>query len=964
MFRYWGVGDIVRDIESFDGTTIYNTIEALGPYDKNLHTDIRRMSRNLFENQNDLYNYLEAQALRSPVRQGIYKGSLTHEHTISDLTDFVALSSGGTYETTAITTVANTSNALSGSYFNLYDINGNQFFIWFNSDGTSFNPSLYYPEKTEITVNLSVDITELDGAYFNLHTTTTDYYIWYNLDGLSSDPTPAGTGIEITIATGDGVNTIAQKTATILDAYSGGTVFSSSSTNEVISVENLVAGATTDATVGTTNFSINITQNGINSVVSGATEIEVLIANNDTADQVATKIEQAVDVRSEFVASTNTNIVTISAVVFGNTSDASDGVRATGFTFNITDGSETYKYYGRLTSGIIYFNDHILVTQPQIFVAERQLEKIFNLATWLPDPEKVEILYDETNDKFQAKISKLNTQGVLVNYEFTNGGTYGNLTNGYNTGVELIHAIYTDSHFHQQMVASLNGNLERVLVEPTVELASGSNVVYLGFNGSDIFIQSGSSISSGVNLYQLDYSASGATLTVNTLTDLRTFYQSEHDHLTETFYNVPTDISSSDTGTEDYANIDYTKITNQDVLWLVLRNNPLNNTEAQNAFFKWSETNERFEFNYDATFNGISIANIAAAAGGGLPSAATYADIPTAVPSPTDGIICFVRNENVLYRYAASISNWVPVSDKNKQFARGVGTKTGNENDAGVPLRFSFTGLDWKTSGSNLIVLLNGVIQLQDTDATTYDYSIVDTNTILFNEGTDGGGTSFLSTDQISVMVIEGGDNFYSDKVYYIAGTASGDYTGSSNYIFPSPFPVIVGRMEIYRNGLIQRESDFRLNSIATSNTNTTDITDSTFPTLDASYVNNFVLCISGSNAGEVRQIASVNDGTHTITVGTGFSNSIQIGDEFEIYTDYDYFSNYLVDDIVFNHLITINNGDSIRIDQGVSVVANTDIDIAGISFPTTGTIFGMEFYRTDLDAWYKFNGSTWIQIS
>lgn len=33
-----------------------------------------------------------------------------------------------------------------------------------------------------------------------------------------------------------------------------------------------------------------------------------------------------------------------------------------------------------------------------------------------------------------------------------------------------------------------------------------------------------------------------------------------------------------------------------------------------------------------------------------------------------------------------------------------------------------------------------------------------------------------------------------------------------------------------------------------------------------------------------------------------------------------------------------------------------------GTTFPTSPT-FGAECYRTDLDEWYKYNGSTWTQI-
>jgi hypothetical protein len=66
----------------------------------------------------------------------------------------------------------------------------------------------------------------LDGTHFLISTTATDYYVWYDLDDGSVDPAVGGrTGIEVDIATGDSVIDIAEKTATALAVWSGGTDF-------------------------------------------------------------------------------------------------------------------------------------------------------------------------------------------------------------------------------------------------------------------------------------------------------------------------------------------------------------------------------------------------------------------------------------------------------------------------------------------------------------------------------------------------------------------------------------------------------------------------------------------------------------------------------------------------------------------------------------------------------------------
>lgn len=68
-----------------------------------------------------------------------------------------------------------------------------------------------------------------------------------------------------------------------------------------------------------------------------------------------------------------------------------------------------------------YVEDFIpVVVKPQISIAERELEKVFNLQTWSSIPEGVEIVFDEDRCLFHAQIKKKNTFGNLQAYNFIN----------------------------------------------------------------------------------------------------------------------------------------------------------------------------------------------------------------------------------------------------------------------------------------------------------------------------------------------------------------------------------------------------------------------------------------------------------------------------------------------------------------------------------------------------------------
>jgi len=192
-FKIWGLGSLTSG-DNFDGITEYTNIEATEGDDINNHITKQRVERNLFENELETYRFLEKLAESVNEKSGVFKGSLENAFSFSDTNDVVSLKVSSTYEQTQVQTIADSSGSLSGTYFNLYSTTSD-YYMWFNIDGSSFNPGLSYPEITEVVIN--TDASGLDGDYFLLSSSSTDYYVWMNVDNGSTDPADGGgrTGI-------------------------------------------------------------------------------------------------------------------------------------------------------------------------------------------------------------------------------------------------------------------------------------------------------------------------------------------------------------------------------------------------------------------------------------------------------------------------------------------------------------------------------------------------------------------------------------------------------------------------------------------------------------------------------------------------------------------------------------------------------------------------------------------------
>ena len=124
----------------------------------------------------------------------------------------------------------------------------------------------------------------------------------------------------------------------------------------------------------------------------------------------------------------------------------------------ITIGSIT-KYYARLTPGIAK-NNVIYINKPATELAKRELEEILKIRRDEND-EFVDIKYDIINDKFSAKISKvINGRIEILNFS------------EYNTGVELLFAIFQTSSLTDFFVNTIGDDFTKIDLEKTVKIDS------------------------------------------------------------------------------------------------------------------------------------------------------------------------------------------------------------------------------------------------------------------------------------------------------------------------------------------------------------------------------------------------------------------------------------------------------------------------------------------------------------
>lgn len=83
MLKFFGRENIVRDSETFDGTTEYNHLEFYNTNDTKSGHDIERPIENIYQNQYEVINFLEEFASQEISNDGVFANSLTNAFEIT-----------------------------------------------------------------------------------------------------------------------------------------------------------------------------------------------------------------------------------------------------------------------------------------------------------------------------------------------------------------------------------------------------------------------------------------------------------------------------------------------------------------------------------------------------------------------------------------------------------------------------------------------------------------------------------------------------------------------------------------------------------------------------------------------------------------------------------------------------------------------------------------------------------------
>lgn len=976
-FKTWGSGDIIKTQENYQGNTDYDHIESLVANDYFDHISIKRSVRNVYENEKQLFHFLNELASHTKQDGRVFENSLEHALDIS--TFLVNDGSGANEETTIQINWPSEIADIQNKYFTISS-DDNEYYIWYDltdGDRVSLDPGQAHAEASELTINFPNDnIAELQETYFTIP--EDDVGFWFDFDDSGSQPSFGGTPPseinEIDINSGMNENGVATAIETALG---------SSSINYAISVSGNIITLTYNNTgeiapldTGDTGFDWEIISEGL--FIDSYLDSEGITANghpvsintSDDESNVAIKTQTVIEAITEasdtiFSVSQNASILTITYIENQkNIKNAFDGTT----TFNvdtIQEGNLGNRAFLTVKPGIAFY-ENLFVNRPTLRIAERQLADILNLKEYSSVNERAEISYDYSTHKFSVSIYKQDGAGVLQSYDFNNGGA------GYNSGVELTKAVKDDTNFQMLMTDSIHEKLETVQIEPTFVLEVGTNITkYLCLFENDLKLLD---TPQGLELFEVnyDYDHTTGTFTENSRTDKRQYYKLHNVFDKDLYFNLPNEENVSGiTNPLTDNTVDYSNINNENMFVSIFRSEPdgLGGFTNENAVFAYvnddldtlvpadqteapSATNDVFYFNKDVivktganTFH--SIGSVAASAASGFPITDTFSTLPS---SATDGSLMFVRETNIFYRYSSEAGGWIYTSDPYKNHHNNVLVKAGTDSEGGDDKTFKFDSTTWRRDGGNISVYINGIFQVPNQDYTVISDKIIEFTSVLETP----------SESNVIVKVVEGGENYFPDRVNYISGTSQGLYDGSLTN-FPTSFPLIKDRIDVFKNGILMKESTYIDTFALTANTTTMTLTFTGQTWTVDEFQNNFIFVKSSANVANVYEVRKIVSNTaDTITIDSVLPEQLSIDDEVEIYENYDYLINEGYDEVIlFSESVA---GDFIEIRNRAAIVSNYKLMAKGTIFPSY-PVFGMEFYNTDESIWYKYNGDSWMEL-
>lgn len=234
------------------------------------------------------------------------------------------------------------------------------------------------------------------------------------------------------------------------------------------------------------------------------------------------------------------------------------------------------RHYARLSPGIAYNNENLVVVKPQTHIAERQIAEILGLVEG--DSETVNITYTFSTDKYTALIYKINNAGILTEHSFVSG---------YDSGGKLLEAIYNDAIFQATIHAALNRDLTKITLEPIGLVATATDYYWNIQSDGSINLDGDTAGDTELGLSHFTVTITTGQASAGSVGDDRTFYQNFNDFEANVFLNVPNFGDSNTSGITDPigdSSVDYSKITNQNSFITIFKQDTGSN---DNVVFGW-----------------------------------------------------------------------------------------------------------------------------------------------------------------------------------------------------------------------------------------------------------------------------------------------------------------------------------------------------------------------------------------
>jgi len=219
---------------------------------------------------------------------------------------------------------------------------------------TTGNTTLGVAESTSLTTIADIN-SSLNSSYFLINSANdaTQYYVWLNSDNTGTDPNVSGkTGIRVNISANDSANTVAANIRQALNGFNADFITSGSTNNVVIT--NTSIGATTDATMGTTGFSIvSITQGTDSNIITS-------VASTSGINVGVIVTSPGHIAAGTYVTAVGINTITLSQNAISNTTGATLNFDAA-INFNTTAGGPV-----SFSNATIHSYEYEIIAQPAV----------------------------------------------------------------------------------------------------------------------------------------------------------------------------------------------------------------------------------------------------------------------------------------------------------------------------------------------------------------------------------------------------------------------------------------------------------------------------------------------------------------------------------------------------------------------------------------------------------------------